>query len=553
MTEAEAASGNRRHDLDALRAFAMLLGIALHATLSFFEFPWAVQDRSQHPAYGLLFGAIHGFRMPVFFVLSGFFTAMLWRQRGLSGLIKHRARRILLPLVLGCVTIVPAAWMVNAWASASATPTARGADRSGEDIWAAAAYGNLDALAEHIDTGVGLGREGTAFGLTPLAWATISGQPEAVELLLRSGADPNARFRGNDTALHSAAFFGRIECVALLLNAGADASARNGRDETPMNSLKYGRGMTEWIARLLRVPIDFDAVIVGRSEVAALLEAQIASSSAASHGGPDVAGDTPTTRLIATLKYFPLFHHLWFLWHLCLLVAGFSLVVLLPLRSPPVWVASSPWCWFWLVPLTLIPQVAMREGGSFPGFGPDLSSGVLPFPHVFLFHAIFFGFGALYYGARDEAGRLGRAWRVYLPLALLVVLPLGLAFGHYDEWTRTLLDETLCRRLAALLEALYSWLMVFALMGLFSRFLSGDHPRIRFLSDSSYWLYVAHLPLVVVGQTIVRDWPLISFVKFALLVGAVTGLLLLVYRYAIRYTWVGRLLNGPRLRPTTPG
>jgi hypothetical protein len=32
----------RRHDLDSLRAFAILLGIALHAGMSLTSFPWAV-------------------------------------------------------------------------------------------------------------------------------------------------------------------------------------------------------------------------------------------------------------------------------------------------------------------------------------------------------------------------------------------------------------------------------------------------------------------------------------------------------------------------------
>ena len=36
----------RRYDLDALRATAMLLGIVLHAGLSFTPFPWAVQDEA---------------------------------------------------------------------------------------------------------------------------------------------------------------------------------------------------------------------------------------------------------------------------------------------------------------------------------------------------------------------------------------------------------------------------------------------------------------------------------------------------------------------------
>ena len=64
----------RRYDLDALRATAMLLGIVLHAGLSFTPFPWAVQDERQSSFFWFLFATIHGFRLPVFFgkVLLGF-------------------------------------------------------------------------------------------------------------------------------------------------------------------------------------------------------------------------------------------------------------------------------------------------------------------------------------------------------------------------------------------------------------------------------------------------------------------------------------------------
>jgi len=40
---------DRRSDLDALRGFAMLLGIVLHAMLADFPFPWLVQDPLQSP------------------------------------------------------------------------------------------------------------------------------------------------------------------------------------------------------------------------------------------------------------------------------------------------------------------------------------------------------------------------------------------------------------------------------------------------------------------------------------------------------------------------
>ena len=104
---------SRRHDLDALRAIAMLLGIVLHAALSFSSIPWTVKDSQQSGFYDVLFGSIHGFRMPLFFMLSGFFTAMLWRRRGLGGLIMQRLKRIAFPLFLGCLTIVPSMWAVS--------------------------------------------------------------------------------------------------------------------------------------------------------------------------------------------------------------------------------------------------------------------------------------------------------------------------------------------------------------------------------------------------------------------------------------------------------
>ncbi|MEO1367294.1 MAG: hypothetical protein AAFX50_08955 [Acidobacteriota bacterium] len=61
---------DRRHDLDALRGFAMLLGIALHAALAFMPVGWLVHDRHTHDLFGLFVAGVHGFRMPVFFVMS---------------------------------------------------------------------------------------------------------------------------------------------------------------------------------------------------------------------------------------------------------------------------------------------------------------------------------------------------------------------------------------------------------------------------------------------------------------------------------------------------
>ena len=96
---------------------------------------------------------------------------------------------------------------------------------------------------------------------------------------------------------------------------------------------------------------------------------------------------------------------------------------------------------------------------------------------------------------------------------------------------------------------MFVWTASLGLMGLARVLLSAPSERVRFVSDSSYWLYIAHLPLIVAGQFALAYLDLPPFAEFALLTGVVTGLLLLSYRAFVRYTWIGRLLNGPRPRP----
>ena len=67
---------DRLHALDAVRAGALLLGIVLHATMSFF-FVVPARDVSQGAAPAVAFFVIHTFRMTLFFVIAGFFGRLL--------------------------------------------------------------------------------------------------------------------------------------------------------------------------------------------------------------------------------------------------------------------------------------------------------------------------------------------------------------------------------------------------------------------------------------------------------------------------------------------
>jgi len=499
----------------------MLLGVGLHASLSFFPSFWPAQDSTSdiNGPFDELLWAIHGFRMPVFFLLSGVFTAMLWRRRGLGRLMGHRLRRIVLPLALGMVTIVP---LVD-WVSERAVDrTASAAAVEQGDLRGAVFAGKAGAVAELLDRGIDPTDrpEWDPKGWTPLHAAVSVGDVEIIELLLDRGADPGTRTvelgDGGEvvntyTALDLAVWYGRGEAADALVAGGAADIRRPGQEWSDLDW---------WRA-----------------------------------GAADVKEEDDDFALSTWLSSF---HHLWFLWFLCWMVAGFAVVIGIAklaalarsrLRAGRAGGAarSSRW-WPWLlVPATMIPQLAMGGGGDFPVFGPDTSAGLWPASHVLAYYGLFFAFGALAYDRRDRSGRLlidtvGRRWSVWLPVTVVVILPLGLGltFAEDPSWP-----------LASAAQVAYTWAMCFALIGLFRRVLSAERRSVRYLSDSSYWIYLAHLPLVIEFQALIRDWDLPATVKFTGLCLAVTALLLAAYQIGVRHTPIGWLLNGRR-RATPP-
>ena len=101
----------RYYGLDALRGGMMILGIVLHGATFYLAAPPAAMpfpaDRNHAYVFDLLFHFIHSFRMPTFFLLAGFFTALLVEKRGLSGTYKNRAARVVAPMLVAALTVLP--------------------------------------------------------------------------------------------------------------------------------------------------------------------------------------------------------------------------------------------------------------------------------------------------------------------------------------------------------------------------------------------------------------------------------------------------------------
>ena len=403
----------RFHHLDALRATAMLLGIVLHASLAYTGGPWIVRDEG-HGGFAAVFFAIHGFRMQLFFLLSGFFTALLWRRLGLAGVLKQRAARIALPLLVGMFTIVPLVWFVvfAAGAAEAAVPSVASSD-------------------------------------------------------------------------------------------------------------------------------------------------ELSASSAATESAPK---PHPAAVAVWFLFRFPVFHHLWFLWFLCWMMVGFALVawcaerglgrrVLLWIREPSAITRTfvgSMGALVWLVPLSAATYAVMDLSKNTPGFGADTSTGLIPLPGVLLHYALFFMMGALLFEVPDAMRGFSRRWGLAL-VGAIVLFPFAAGFALELPWSHAIVTNAGAHRVVAWTsQALYAWIASIALLGIFARFFGTERPSMRYLADSAYWLYLAHLPLVVAGQALLRNvaWP--PVVKFAVLTLVSTALLLASYEWCVRRTWIGTLLNGRR-------
>ncbi|MFT3711852.1 MAG: acyltransferase family protein [Archangium sp.] len=104
--------------LDAIRAGAMLLGLAYHATYSWLPRvgPWYfVADQSPVDALVSVTGALHSFRMQLFFALSGFFSHLVFERRGERAYFIDRSRRLLVPLVVALPIAMLLYWQLRVW------------------------------------------------------------------------------------------------------------------------------------------------------------------------------------------------------------------------------------------------------------------------------------------------------------------------------------------------------------------------------------------------------------------------------------------------------
>jgi peptidoglycan/LPS O-acetylase OafA/YrhL len=66
----------------------------------------------------------------------------------------------------------------------------------------------------------------------------------------------------------------------------------------------------------------------------------------------------------------------------------------------------------------------------------------------------------------------------------------------------------------------------------------------RYIADSSYWVYLIHLPFTAIIPTFIWEFPLTAVVKFLIVLTTTILICLVSYHFLVGATFIGNFLNG---------
>ncbi|SIO65327.1 Surface polysaccharide O-acyltransferase, integral membrane enzyme [Singulisphaera sp. GP187] len=245
--------------------------------------------------------------------------------------------------------------------------------------------------------------------------------------------------------------------------------------------------------------------------------------------------------------------HLWFLEYLIVMLVAFGLFQWwlqrrrtdpTTLRSFTSLVLGSRWRPFVLaVPTTVLLWISRQHVGIDAVL--DRHNSFFIDPIKLLHHASFFLVGVGLYSLRADLERLARPAPWYLAMSVPIFVGRAWLLGR-DRVAPLHGADALA---LAVLGALFAWLIVFGAIGAAHRIFRHANPTLSYLADSSYWIYLVHMPVLGLIQGDLYLIPGHAVWKMPVTLLGTLSIGFASYHSLVRYGAIGTWLHGRRERP----
>lgn len=454
------ANIGRIHYLDQVRALAMMVGIFIHACFPYaygIQENWTIRDDTSSLTIALGFYFLHLFRMPVFFLIAGFFANYLYQKRGVKGFLKHRVKRIGLPFVIFLPLLLIGVTITQLFSLY---------------------YVPEEKMTKNMQKGL----------------VQVKAQIQQIREQ-NSGIPVPAAEDGNT------------------------AESAGSKDVVPEN----------------------DTPSTSIIEEKPQLDDGITEANAANN--PDKKGQDPVITL-----------HLWFLYYLLMFCSCAALLHRLSSRfvtgvfntffSSPIYV--------WLLPLVIFPALYSV------GVPADTPGHILPRIWAFGYYGVFFLLGWHFFYHQDYLDKFEKHLGIMIFFSIIALVIYLYMVPLVESFRNTIASDIALKNMRdysdqqkiylVALEAFLSIFLTMITLILGKRYLNFPNKVMRFISDSSYWIYLIHWPLVTFIQIFFVTMPFSGYFKFMISSVILLGIGFITYRYMVRYTPIGTMLNGKKVR-----
>jgi glucan biosynthesis protein C len=244
--------------------------------------------------------------------------------------------------------------------------------------------------------------------------------------------------------------------------------------------------------------------------------------------------------------------HLWFLYYLLIISVGVLLIRYLlnlhqPIKSRLTQIADISIAWVCSSNLGIvilsIPTAACLWFMQHWGIDtPDKS--LVPLIPVSLLYAGCFLFGWLLHrqsSLMDSFSQL--TWLKFILCFISIVVTIELSSF---EMKLSHSEYMLLKTGVMLSYGIMMWSLMSISIGLCKRVFSGPNKFVRYIADSSYWLYLIHLPLVIGLQIAFAELAIYWLIKLVCIFAITILISILFYDAFVRSTFIGATLNGKR-------